>query len=959
MSNKFIYGSSLLIGDNTIPGVKLSNDLRSHAQTILKACSDWGLDFYPTVVQLLTYDEISEVAAYGGFPVRYPHWSFGMQYEELQRGYEYGAHKIFEMVINCCNLETNILTNRGTIHASEVKAGDVVFGKRGPRKVAKVVFQKKSVVKKIRLEKQFREIVCTPNHKWKVMKCDGSQWVETKDIKKGDILIGYDRYDDFLNKPYNISYDKNRSFEATRPNIRHCLKDVNIPSSMSLELAELMGILIGDGTIGVKGSQNNLSVAVGKDYFYYAEHVLKLFKSVFNTDAKIYEKPNCYNVVFCSKIAVDFLDQIGLIKCSTYLNKKIPFSIWQSSQEYRCAFIKGLFDTDGCCTGSISYSSKSKKLISDIQLMLAEMGIYTAAKHVNDSYNNIYKLNVSGRQHIRKFAKRISLVSKQKTYGLHKLINTISCSSGGIAIPFIQKNILSSVGKIKSTQNLKIYRSCKKIKDASVGSNTLVSLCEKIKNNGYHVDDEIASELNIPYFVVEEVIDNGESETVDIALYHDDHDFVADGIMSHNTSPCYIYCLDSNTLLDHLTVIAHATGHNDFFKNNIHFSATDTNMLNNMANHSSRIRKYIARWGKEKVTEFMDYILRLDTLVDGASAWRDKFIKDRNIADKRHYHNPKRLKVNSDRLYMDSYINTNEFKEKENEKVKDLELADELGLFIEPVKDVFGFLRDNAPLKPWQQDIMSMIYEESMYFYPQRQTKVLNEGWASMTDHIIMAEQGYVGLGQKSHDSGIIDYAAHKMSVLGGKYSTNPYKLGFNLFSDIRNRWDKGRFGSEWDECKDFSKKSSWDTKAMLGKDKIFEARKYHDDLTFIHEFFTEEFCREQEYFEHNKTYNGDTILASHDYKKIKNMLMAKHVNGGLPDIRLTEPNYRGKGYLMLEHKFEGRSLYEPYVRDVLTALRFIWQNDVYLFTKGHEGGDVVFECFDSDPDNVRVKSKK
>jgi len=525
MASKFFHGSSLLIGNNTIPGVQLPKDLRDFAQKILYACRDWGLDFYPTVVQLLTYDEISEVAAYGGFPVRYPHWSFGMQYEELQRGYEFGAHKIYEMVINA--------------------------------------------------------------------------------------------------------------------------------------------------------------------------------------------------------------------------------------------------------------------------------------------------------------------------------------------------------------------------------------------------------------------------------------------------SPCYIYCLDSNTLLDHLTVIAHATGHNDFFKNNIHFSATDTNMLNNMANHASRIKKYMTRWGKERVTEFLDYLLRIDTLIDGASAWHQKVIKDRNIADKRDYRVPVRLKVDSDRFYMDSYINTKDFKVREDEKAKDKDLADELGFFIEPVKDIFGFLRDNAPLKPWQQDIMSMIYEESMYFYPQRQTKVLNEGWASLTDHVIMAEQGYVSLGQKTHDSGIIDYAIHKMGVLGGKYSTNPYKLGFNLLMDIKKRWDKGQFGMEWDRCTNSSTKEKWDTKAMLGKEKIFEVRKYYDDLTLIHEFFTDDFCREQEYFEYKKYPNGETVLESHDHKKIKRHLMARHVNGGLPDIRLAEPNYKGKGYLMLEHHHDGRPLYDPYLRDVMVGLRFIWQNDVYLSTKGHDGSDVVYECFDSDPANVKVKGKK
>ena len=112
-----------------------------------------------------------------------------------------------------------------------------------------------------------------------------------------------------------------------------------------------------------------------------------------------------------------------------------------------------------------------------------------------------------------------------------------------------------------------------------------------------------------------------------------------------NSKPCVIYCLNSNTLGDNLTVVAHATGHNDFFKNNIHFSATNTDMLNIMANHGSRIRKYMSRWGNEKVTTFIDHVMRIETLVDGANAWNQKVIKDKNFKDKRKYRNPKRLHV--------------------------------------------------------------------------------------------------------------------------------------------------------------------------------------------------------------------------------------------------------------------------------------------------------------------------
>lgn len=416
-----------------------------------------------------------------------------------------------------------------------------------------------------------------------------------------------------------------------------------------------------------------------------------------------------------------------------------------------------------------------------------------------------------------------------------------------------------------------------------------------------------------------------------------------------NTNPCYIYNLSSNTLVDHLTVVAHATGHNDFFKNNIHFSATDTNMMNKMANHGTRIRKYMARWGKEKVTEFIDWVMRIQTLIDGSEAWTEKKAKDKTIIDKREYRYPRRFHVDSEQLYMDPFLNTPDFKDRENRKVERRDLEDELGIFREPTKNVIGYLRDNAPLKPWQADIVSMLYEEALYFFPQRQTKVMNEGWASLTDSVIMAEQGFIGLGQKSHDHGIVEYAAHKMGVLGGKYSTNPYKLGFYLFQNIRDRWDKGQFGTEWEECNDVRKKENWNTEAKLGKEKIFEVRKYYDDLTFLHEFFTEEFCREQEYFHWKHYPNGEYRIETKDFRKIKKMLMQRHLNGGLPDIRLTEPNYRGKGIFMLEHFCDGRELYHPYIADVLTAIRAIWGNDVFLSTKQKGEKEIVYRCYGTD----------
>src|SRR5882672_7688448 len=74
--------------------------LRDEQNKIEKLAAQAGLDFFLTVFEILTYDQMNEIAAYSGFPNRYPHWRFGMEYERLAKSYEYGLSKIYEMVIN-------------------------------------------------------------------------------------------------------------------------------------------------------------------------------------------------------------------------------------------------------------------------------------------------------------------------------------------------------------------------------------------------------------------------------------------------------------------------------------------------------------------------------------------------------------------------------------------------------------------------------------------------------------------------------------------------------------------------------------------------------------------------------------------------------------------------------------------------------------------------------------------
>ncbi len=410
-----------------------------------------------------------------------------------------------------------------------------------------------------------------------------------------------------------------------------------------------------------------------------------------------------------------------------------------------------------------------------------------------------------------------------------------------------------------------------------------------------------------------------------------------------NTDPCFIYCLNSNTLLDNVTVIAHALGHSHFFKNNLFFQHTNKNMLNEFANHGTRIRRYMARWGKEKVIEFIDHVLRIETLVDNANAWNVKQIKEPVIRDVRKYRHPRRMQTDKERLYMDRWINTKEYIESEHRRIEKADKADEIGLFARPERDIFGWIKDNANLKPWQADIMAMLYEEAMYYAPQGMTKMGNEGWASFCDYKLIAEEGLCGLGQEGHDYGIVEYAKHKMGVLGGKYSTNPYKIGFMLLLDIEERWNKGQFGQEYEECTDFKKKENWDLKLGQGKEKVFEVVRLYDDVNLINEFFTQDFCDKNQFFDWQKNENGEYVVQSKDAKVIKRKLIDKYSNRGLPVISLVDPNHLGRGIMLLEHTWSGRTLYVPYVHDTLNSISFLTQKPVLLVSKNKNEEELIF----------------
>lgn len=392
-----------------------------------------------------------------------------------------------------------------------------------------------------------------------------------------------------------------------------------------------------------------------------------------------------------------------------------------------------------------------------------------------------------------------------------------------------------------------------------------------------------------------------------------------------NNDPCYAYLMRNNELTDQKLVMAHVYGHGDFFKNNLWFSHTHRKMIDQMANHATRIRRYIDRFGYEVVEEFLDSALSLENLVDQHSP----FIKRRSEEERLDEVPGDRLTVPKlrSKSYMDSYINPEEFLERQRARAVE-ERKRKQRVPESPEKDVLLFLLEHSPLEDWQQDVLSIVRKESYYFAPQAMTKILNEGWASYWHSKIMTERQLT-------DSEVVDYADHHSGTMGTRPGViNPYKLGLELLRDIEDRWNKGRFGKEYDECTDVEAKRVWDRKLGLGREKIFEVRKIYNDVSFIDAFMTPEFCEEHKLF--NYAYDRVSrryVIVDRDYHKVKERLLFQLTNHGDPFVYVVESNYQNRGELYLMHRHEGIDLRIDYAKDVLTQMAKIWARPVHIET--------------------------
>ncbi len=399
-----------------------------------------------------------------------------------------------------------------------------------------------------------------------------------------------------------------------------------------------------------------------------------------------------------------------------------------------------------------------------------------------------------------------------------------------------------------------------------------------------------------------------------------------------NTDPCYAYLLASNQRVDQKLVMAHVCGHADFFKNNLWFAHTNRKMLDEMANHAARIRRHVERHGLERVEDFLDACLSLDNLIDIHAAG----IRRRPVPSP-EAETPKTVHKLPAKEYMDAFINPPEFLADQQRR---LEAAERQRKHFpeEPERDVLLFLLEHAPLENWQHDLLDIVREEAYYFAPQRQTKVMNEGFASYVHTHIMTERALEA-------DELIDYAEHHsgtVAVHPGRL--NPYKLGLELYRDIEDRWNRGAFGPEYEACDNLQARREWDRKRGLGRQKVFEVRRIYNDIGFIDEFLTEDFAREHKLFTFDYDEDSDQYeISSRKFQDIKRRLLFQLTNFGQPIIEAADGNYDNRGELYLVHRHEGIELDVPFAQDTLRNLYTLWGRPVHVETQIEDEGRVLF----------------
>lgn len=387
-----------------------------------------------------------------------------------------------------------------------------------------------------------------------------------------------------------------------------------------------------------------------------------------------------------------------------------------------------------------------------------------------------------------------------------------------------------------------------------------------------------------------------------------------------NSDPCYAFLLDGNTLLQNKVVSAHVLAHCDFFKNNTRFAGTSRDMVERMASSAIRLREYEIEYGRARVEQLLDAGLALQEHVDvsrhgqyGRKAWEREQVTGN-----------KAVSVNPAVSPYDDLWAVGETKERAGADRPQGNRSLRQPLY--PNKDLMMFLLENsAILEEWERDVLSVLREEMLYFWPQIETKIMNEGWATYWHLRIMRE---MDLG----DSDAVEFAKmHSGVVLPSRTSINPYHLGVAIWEDIEKRWD-----NPTDE-----EREKYHREPGQGRAKMFEVREMESDVSFLRNYLTKDLIEELDLYLYQKVGNEWRVVET-DWEKVRDTLCASRINGGMPVLYVEDGDYNRNGELYIRHAYEGNELDLKYLDKTIPYLYQLWGRSCHLQTV-LEGRDVLF----------------
>ncbi len=397
-----------------------------------------------------------------------------------------------------------------------------------------------------------------------------------------------------------------------------------------------------------------------------------------------------------------------------------------------------------------------------------------------------------------------------------------------------------------------------------------------------------------------------------------------------NTSPCLVYCMEENTMMMQILVMAHAgMGHNAFFKNNYMFKQwTDAeSIIDYLVFAKNYISSCEEKYGISEVESVLDACHALQ------SYGVDKYKRPSKISmvkeEQRQKERNEYLQAQVNDLWRtipavdpDIIMNKERFP-------------------AEPEENILYFIEKHAPNLPtWKREIIRIVRKISQYFYPQKQTKVMNEGFATFVHYTIM---------HKLRDENLIDdgfmlefMASHTGVVrqlpFDHKYYSgiNPYALGFAMFMDIKRIcenpteedkvWFPDMAGSDWNET-------------------ILFAMKNFKDESFIRQYLSPKVMRDLKLFslqdfESDSMYEVGAIHDDTGYKRVRSALAEQYdLITFEPNIQVSEVNVWGDRTLTLHHFMHNQRYLEgDSTKEVLKHVSELWGFDVLLETINSEG---------------------